>query len=101
MASPRNHTIGLRIAVTLMLICSLTLFPSKSVGSLLGLKRMKTVLGSRPPRCLNRCLSCRPCMAALVIPPHPKNGSKTSSHGDASYYLLSWRCKCGNKFFQP
>ncbi|XWS70704.1 hypothetical protein CRYUN_Cryun03dG0070100 [Craigia yunnanensis] len=27
------------------------------------------VLGSRPPNCVNRCFSCRPCMAALVASP--------------------------------
>nr|GMC93977.1 EPIDERMAL PATTERNING FACTOR-like protein 8 [Ipomoea batatas] len=50
----------------------------------------------------------RPCVAALVIPPHDdKNGfrrpssSSSSGAGDESYYLLSWKCRCGNKYFQP
>ncbi|KAG8379837.1 hypothetical protein BUALT_Bualt07G0130900 [Buddleja alternifolia] len=70
----------------------------------------KMVLGSRPPRCVNKCMSCRPCEATLVIPPHLHNKIKTianyhipSSHRDQddSYYLLSWKCRCGNKLYQP
>ncbi|KAF8400636.1 hypothetical protein HHK36_013935 [Tetracentron sinense] len=67
-----------------------------------GLKQRKLVLGSRPPRCINKCLSCSPCMATLVIPPHQSRGFKVSSHEeDDSYYLLSWKCRCGDKLFQP
>jgi hypothetical protein len=67
-----------------------------------GVKQMKLVLGSRPPRCVNKCLSCRPCMAALVPSPRHRTDLKVSSHqGDESYYLLSWKCKCKDKFFQP
>ncbi|KAK7264920.1 hypothetical protein RJT34_32533 [Clitoria ternatea] len=69
------------------------------------LKQKKLVLGSRPPRCVNKCLSCRPCMAALVITPHHRVGhihkAITTAQRDEGYYLLSWKCKCGNKFFQP
>lgn len=66
-------------------------------------KQMKLVLGSKPPKCVNKCLSCRPCMAALVIPPHRNNiGFKAATnHQDESYYLLTWKCRCRNKFFQP
>lgn len=69
------------------------------------MKQVKTVLGSRPPECVNKCLNCRPCVATLVVPPHPVNRIKaksSSSKGDdENYYLLSWRCKCGNKLFHP
>lgn len=67
------------------------------------LQQSKMVLGSRPPRCVNKCLSCRPCMAALVIPSHQWNKFKATNHGDGddNYYLLSWKCKCGDKLFQP
>ncbi|GMH04523.1 hypothetical protein Nepgr_006363 [Nepenthes gracilis] len=72
------------------------------------MKRMKLVLGSRPPRCVNRCMSCRPCMAALVVPPRRKtfpnnnnsNAVKTPQV-EESYYLLLWKCRCKNKIFQP
>lgn len=67
------------------------------------LRQMKLVLGSKPPRCANKCSSCRPCMAALAVPPHHNNiGLKTASnHQDESYYFLTWKCRCRNKFFQP
>ncbi|GAB4842077.1 hypothetical protein Ancab_012037 [Ancistrocladus abbreviatus] len=63
----------------------------------------KVKLGSRPPGCENKCLSCKPCIATLVVPPHQKRGFGPSSydHGDFdSYYHLSWKCKCGNRLFQ-
>ncbi|OAY31557.1 hypothetical protein MANES_14G121900v8 [Manihot esculenta] len=95
--------LGLGITVTVMLIFSLTFFPSISVGSSVfkrdeDVKQRKMVLGSRPPLCINKCLSCRPCMAALVTSPHHKTAL---ARGDESYYLLSWKCKCGDKYFQP
>lgn len=68
----------------------------------------RVLLGSKPPSCVNKCLSCGPCMATLVIPSHSHQGKKISRstasyHGDEddSYYLLSWKCKCGDKLFQP
>ncbi|KAL2338384.1 hypothetical protein Fmac_012830 [Flemingia macrophylla] len=100
---PNVHLNGLKTSLTLILIISLTLFPSNSVG-LKGVKHKKLVLGSRPPKCVNKCLSCRPCMAALVISPHHRVGhihKATTAQRDEGYYLLSWKCKCGNKFFQP
>ncbi|KAE9602289.1 hypothetical protein Lalb_Chr12g0197991 [Lupinus albus] len=67
------------------------------------MKQMKLALGSRPPRCVNKCLKCRPCMAALIIYPRLKDGwiHNVTAQKDEGYYLLSWKCKCGNKFFQP
>lgn len=72
-------------------------------------QQKKKILGSRPPACVNKCLSCRPCMATLVIPPHHTNSKtahykkphKYSIDEDDTYYLLSWKCKCGNKVYQP
>ncbi|KAM0944911.1 putative EPIDERMAL PATTERNING FACTOR-like protein [Dioscorea sansibarensis] len=60
-------------------------------------------LGSRPPKCVNKCLSCRPCMATLVVSPrHETNLLKPSTRAeDDTYYLLSWKCTCGDRFFQP
>ncbi|XP_057988133.1 EPIDERMAL PATTERNING FACTOR-like protein 8 isoform X2 [Hevea brasiliensis] len=97
--------LGLGFAVTVvMLIFSLAFFPYSTSGSAFfrgdeGVKQRKMVLGSRPPPCDNKCLSCKPCMAALVTPPHHKTAS--TPKGDESYYLLSWKCKCGDKYFQP
>ncbi|EPS65582.1 hypothetical protein M569_09198, partial [Genlisea aurea] len=59
-------------------------------------------LGSRPPGCVNKCMSCRPCEAILVIPPRADRISSSSSRGDDdSYYLLAWKCRCGNKLYLP
>lgn len=61
-------------------------------------------IGSRPPACVNKCMKCRPCMATLVIPNHQKRKGafKLASHeDDDTYYLLTWKCRCGNKMFQP
>lgn len=75
-----------------------------------SLKQRKMVLGSRPPGCFNKCMSCRPCMATLVIiHPHDynKNGKSTqisnsiSLQEDDPYYLLTWKCKCGKKLYHP
>ncbi|RDY00439.1 hypothetical protein CR513_16384 [Mucuna pruriens] len=107
MDSPKVYLYGLKTSVTLILIISLTLFPSNSGSTSTkdgkGLKQKKLVLGSRPPKCVNKCLSCNPCMAALVISSHHKVGHihKATPQRDEGYYLLSWKCKCGNKFFQP
>ncbi|XP_047938844.1 EPIDERMAL PATTERNING FACTOR-like protein 5 [Salvia hispanica] len=69
-------------------------------------KEIKMGLGSKPPACLNRCMSCRPCVATLAIPSQSQKRSpfiyvKFSHAQDDTYYLLSWRCTCGNKLFQP
>ncbi|XP_055831847.1 EPIDERMAL PATTERNING FACTOR-like protein 2 [Solanum dulcamara] len=63
-------------------------------------------VGSRPPRCtVDKCLNCSPCMATLIAPIH-QGKHKVSADGSASsehdtYYLLAWKCKCGNKIYQP
>ncbi|KAH7572412.1 hypothetical protein ACOSP7_015565 [Xanthoceras sorbifolium] len=110
MGSSRNYTNGLKKRVILMLIISFTFLSSKSVNSpvgsvfirgMEGVKQVKMVLGSRPPQCVNKCLNCRPCVATLVVPSHPKNRFKVSSQEDENYYLLTWKCRCGNNLFQP
>ncbi|XP_061950588.1 EPIDERMAL PATTERNING FACTOR-like protein 8 [Populus nigra] len=109
MASATDSSYGIRITFIVILFFSLTFLPPVSAGSSMpsreseDMKQKKMVLGSRPPQCVNRCSNCKPCMAALVTPPHHKNGVRgpSSSKGDESYYLLSWKCKCGDKYFQP
>ncbi|KAF7849082.1 hypothetical protein BT93_L1263 [Corymbia citriodora subsp. variegata] len=97
------HRSGLK--ATVLLACFL-LHLSPITGTEV-LKNRREMVGSRPPICVNRCLSCRPCMATLVIHPPAGVGGKAedagaSSHeGSGSYYLLTWKCKCGNKLFQP
>lgn len=62
---------------------------------------VKMAVGSSPPKCVNKCLGCKPCMAALVISPPFKASSTSIYVRDESYYLLSWKCKCRNKYYQP
>ncbi|OMO90831.1 EPIDERMAL PATTERNING FACTOR-like protein [Corchorus olitorius] len=100
-ASSFYHQYKLRIAATL--ICFLAFLPSKpgGLGTLMN-EREKLQVGSRPPVCLNKCSSCRPCMATLVIqPPLQKRYTKSSHEEGDYYYLLSWKCKCGNKLYRP
>ncbi|KAM1060585.1 hypothetical protein TB1_024486 [Malus domestica] len=113
--STRNYRVrGLKVAIiTVASIFLLTTLLPKSVDSVQSshnnqssddlFLQSKMVLGSRPPGCQNKCLNCRPCIATLVIPVHKTKRFSLSSHGEESdsYYLLSWKCRCGNKLFQP
>ncbi|KAK9715206.1 hypothetical protein RND81_06G149700 [Saponaria officinalis] len=77
----------------LFCLLSICLLPLLSGGTT---ESRKMVIGSRPPRCTNKCMNCKPCTAVLVIPPHPLTPLE-----DETYYLLSWKCRCHNKLFQP
>ncbi|KAI9117572.1 hypothetical protein K1719_011738 [Acacia pycnantha] len=113
MGSPKTHKNGLNLKKTtslilvLILIISLTLpFPSISEGSDSGegMKEKKVVLGSRPPGCMNKCFGCNPCRAALAISARHRSEMAEESVGQRDregYYHLSWKCKCGNKLYEP
>ncbi|XP_028753929.1 EPIDERMAL PATTERNING FACTOR-like protein 8 [Neltuma alba] len=112
MGSPKTHPKGLNLKKTtsviliLILIISLTLlFPSNSDGSdsAEDIKQKKLALGSRPPGCFNKCFGCNPCRATLVISSRHKSDMAPSvrQKDHEGYYLLSWKCKCGNKLFEP
>ncbi|XWS19091.1 hypothetical protein CRYUN_Cryun32bG0101500 [Craigia yunnanensis] len=103
MAPSRICPNDLKVAVTVSLIFSITFLPLSSGHGESSLQQSNMVLGSKPPSCVNKCLSCRPCMATLVIPSHQWKNLKATYHGDEddNYYLLSWKCKCGDKLFQP
>ncbi|XP_057533928.1 EPIDERMAL PATTERNING FACTOR-like protein 8 [Amaranthus tricolor] len=100
----------IRAAFTVTLIIFLIILPSKSDEkeikmSSQEMKSKKMVLGSRPPKCVNKCLSCNPCMTKLISPPRNQMKEQTSydygANNHDNYYLLAWKCQCGNKFFQP
>ncbi|MED6217948.1 hypothetical protein PIB30_022408 [Stylosanthes scabra] len=77
------------------------------------------VIGSRPPRCESRlCRNCGHCEAvqvpivpATLVHHHHSspieaaivNNVAFSSRGDAlsNYKPMSWKCKCGDYFFNP
>ncbi|KAK4267545.1 hypothetical protein QN277_024314 [Acacia crassicarpa] len=119
MASPcRTRTYllhGVQVSVTLLFVFFLTvlLLPTKSGSTERDIEEEnKKVIGSKPPSCVNKCLKCRPCLATLVTPDHhqrKKNSDnkkglfKVWSRGedDDPYYLLSWKCTCKDKLFQP
>ncbi|KAL3514334.1 hypothetical protein ACH5RR_027051 [Cinchona calisaya] len=77
---------------------------------------VRSLIGSRPPRCERRCRSCGHCEAVQVpIVPSLKH-QQTKSHqffatptaiaysrGDdiSNYKPMCWKCKCGNFFFDP
>ncbi|KAF8026733.1 hypothetical protein BT93_F3263 [Corymbia citriodora subsp. variegata] len=117
MDSSTGHSHALLVAATFVFVFSLTIPPLNSGESL---KQGEMVLGSRPPDCVDRCLGCAPCVPTLVIPGYQKKhfgtssredhihnfqteGFRTSSSGEDGngYYLLSWRCRCGDKIFHP
>ncbi|KAK9677208.1 hypothetical protein RND81_11G128100 [Saponaria officinalis] len=120
-SSRRSQHELIKLVMTFIFILCLTLTSSKSDDderSSNKEKSQKLVLGSKPPTCVNKCLSCKPCIATLVVHTHhqvksiffSKNNyefitsNNLNDYGDNnhdSYYLMSWKCKCGNKLFQP
>ncbi|XP_038876854.1 EPIDERMAL PATTERNING FACTOR-like protein 8 [Benincasa hispida] len=103
MASPRS-VLKLVIAIAVVFSLLLPLPTSSALGDIESLQK-KMVLGSKPPRCVGKCLNCRPCTAALVVPEHRERKGFEANldrrEEDDSYYLLHWKCKCGNKLYQP
>ncbi|XP_020217809.1 EPIDERMAL PATTERNING FACTOR-like protein 2 [Cajanus cajan] len=74
---------------------------------------VRAQIGSRPPRCERRCRSCGHC-EAIQVPTNPQaqNGKINSSNvsttiaytmgeGGSNYKPMSWKCKCGNRIFNP
>ncbi|XP_027092496.1 EPIDERMAL PATTERNING FACTOR-like protein 2 [Coffea arabica] len=76
---------------------------------------VRSLIGSRPPRCERRCMSCGHCEAVQVpIVPSLKHQKIRSnqffatptiaySRGDdiSNYKPMCWKCKCGNFIFNP
>ncbi|XVE97425.1 hypothetical protein REPUB_Repub03eG0018300 [Reevesia pubescens] len=99
MAAPSLYSKD-KLKIAAILISFIVFLPSKPVG--LGIpsyktssviEREKLQVGSRPPACINKCSSCRPCMATLVIQPRERKRYKTSRNDEGDvYYLLSWKC---------
>ncbi|KAG2309916.1 hypothetical protein Bca52824_021477 [Brassica carinata] len=84
-------------------------------SSQVALVEVKARLGSRPPSCHNRCISCHPCMPTQVptLPGRsrvdPFSGgfvrppsSLTSVLGKYSNYKpMDWKCHCNGHFYNP
>ncbi|KAG6493022.1 hypothetical protein ZIOFF_047995 [Zingiber officinale] len=63
------------------------------------------MIGSRPPRCEGRCLSCGQC-EAIQVPAIPQDltpvaVSSRGDEGSSIYKPLSWKCKCGGMILNP
>ncbi|XP_028767313.1 EPIDERMAL PATTERNING FACTOR-like protein 8 [Neltuma alba] len=107
MALSRPHPPALSTVAITSLWLHLFLTVLHHHSSVMGLEESKKVIGSRPPACVNKCNKCRPCMATLVVPRHQRTKKKGFSlqvvppGDDDPYYLLSWKCTCGHKLFQP
>ncbi|KAJ8645412.1 hypothetical protein MRB53_007160 [Persea americana] len=73
---------------------------------------VRTQIGSRPPSCLRRCSSCGPCQA-IQVPAVPQVGSGVKGHSSpkatissraedtSNYKPMNWKCKCGDRIFNP
>ncbi|URE19770.1 EPIDERMAL PATTERNING FACTOR-like protein [Musa troglodytarum] len=70
---------------------------------------VRALIGSRPPLCERRCMTCGHCEAVQVpVIPQERNPTRqfwgiATLRGDYSsnYKPLSWKCKCGNRIFNP
>ncbi|KAK1433175.1 hypothetical protein QVD17_10081 [Tagetes erecta] len=125
--NPPNLLHHLTISILFLLIPFTTHFTSSAQGRMLLVKSTthslveeeKTILrgqiGSRPPRCENRCGSCGHC-EAIQVPTTPQvkaaiNGVKKPTVGvtieyargdySSNYKPMSWKCKCGSFIFNP
>lgn len=67
-------------------------------------------LGSKPPSCRNKCNSCNPCKAIQVptLPNHDqvhkvsqRSAPTEESKKYTNYKPIGWKCKCGNRLFNP
>ncbi|XP_072971845.1 EPIDERMAL PATTERNING FACTOR-like protein 2 [Typha angustifolia] len=75
-----------------------------------GMVMVEAMIGSRPPSCQGRCISCGHCEAVQmpVAPQDEKGGIGhlfkviTSKFDDSSNYKpLNWKCKCGDIILNP
>ncbi|GLJ29741.1 hypothetical protein SUGI_0586880 [Cryptomeria japonica] len=72
------------------------------------LVELKSQIGSKPPRCQSKCNSCKPCEAVQVpaVPQSRKisrdpNTPAAGTQEYSNYKPMSWKCKCGDKLFNP
>ncbi|KAI3465210.1 hypothetical protein Pfo_021873 [Paulownia fortunei] len=118
-----RHVIISLLAFAFLLMSSLTPFQfmaqDNSPGSLVPIwkdqknsVKMRSLVGSRPPRCDQRCRSCGHCEAVQVpIAPTIKFLKQeiyatpriAYSRGDdiSNYKPMCWKCKCGDFIFNP
>ncbi|KAL2642010.1 hypothetical protein R1flu_009597 [Riccia fluitans] len=81
-------------------------------------KLLARQMGSKPPNCEEKCNFCHPCEAVEVPISNREvqkvkemEGAENSQHqtvsaelavpDDTNYMPESWRCACGNNYFNP
>ncbi|XP_043713627.1 EPIDERMAL PATTERNING FACTOR-like protein 1 [Telopea speciosissima] len=119
-----RHTITVVIFVTLLHLlllppasCVAQHIPSLAPQGLL--LEDKTRLGSTPPSCRNKCNECHPCIAVQVptLPSHERfqpgprrtkpvelvvlSPSTADDAKYSNYKPVGWKCRCGNRLFNP
>ncbi|KAJ4953706.1 hypothetical protein NE237_030538 [Protea cynaroides] len=115
------HPISLILVITLHLLLSPASCVDQQLSSLSHqglLIEDKTRLGSIPPSCHNKCNECHPCTAVQVpttLPIHDRvqpgqgrtepmelvSSPSTTPAKYANYKPLGWKCRCGNRLFNP
>ncbi|KAL3695352.1 hypothetical protein R1sor_009428 [Riccia sorocarpa] len=80
-------------------------------------KLLARQMGSKPPNCEDKCNFCHPC-EAVEVPisnrevqkvkemeaensQQQKPSSELAAPDDTNYMPESWRCACGNNYFNP
>ncbi|XP_010430004.1 PREDICTED: EPIDERMAL PATTERNING FACTOR-like protein 8 [Camelina sativa] len=63
-------------------------------------KEKEPVRGSEPPKCVNKCLNCKPCLPYL-FDIHDHGAHHDDDDYSETYYPVRWVCRCSDKVFEP
>ncbi|WOG99138.1 hypothetical protein DCAR_0518486 [Daucus carota subsp. sativus] len=92
----RFHSYCYLVLISTLLLLSLNSATSRPLEpQAAGGVGVKEVIGSRPPRCEQRCNGCSPC-EAIQVPTNHHVGIQFTN-----YEPEGWKCKCGKSFFTP
>ncbi|XP_047975305.1 EPIDERMAL PATTERNING FACTOR-like protein 2 [Salvia hispanica] len=103
------HTYLIVLAFLFIFIAQGTQLPNAHLLRMKDEEIRGEMLGSRPPKCKERCGKCGHCEAVQVpIGAAIKYGKMPRirveySRGDdvSAYKPMCWKCKCGNFIFNP
>ncbi|KAJ0786013.1 putative EPIDERMAL PATTERNING FACTOR-like protein [Helianthus annuus] len=99
MAPTRTYLTILLLSLTVS--HSISGYEDEGVASV---QQNKRILQSSPPSCMNKCENCTPCEATLVNPLDPKlidYKDQSLWEHNYNYYPQVWKCKCGDKLYEP
>ncbi|KAL3526928.1 hypothetical protein ACH5RR_011584 [Cinchona calisaya] len=109
------HHFSISLSIILLVLSSAHLRLFIAEGRPIARTIGNSKIGSRPPRCDRKCNSCGHC-EAIQVPTNPqiRDGHKNTinsttvstisySRGDdySNYKPMSWKCKCGDRIFNP